>query len=207
MSIRYTVTTKTRRCLHCGGILTQETHGEETPILASLWFITFPIMVPYWLINFIGFDCPTIPKIGSPVSKCPRCFAPYFTGMCEVSALKGEALLNYRFRNWFTVSYILGAILSFDLLYLLIAAQPIISIGGLVALLALSGVITIIIVYRLKLADIQSANRPVSIVTPSVTQENKHHTSQDKHFYCRKCGNQLPSDSLFCDKCGTKVVK
>lgn len=206
MRIRYTVTTKTRRCRHCGAILEQETSGEETPFLASFGCLLFPVLIPYWLIHSFGFDYPTIPKIGPPVAKCHRCFNPYFTEMCEVSALKGEALLNYRFRIWFYVCYVLGTILTIDILYLLIGGQPILSIGGLVALISLVGVIAIILTYRLKLADIQSATVKNKVTTvPAV--ETKQQSTQNECLYCRKCGKKIPADSLFCDKCGTEVVK
>ena len=31
--------------------------------------------------------------------------------------------------------------------------------------------------------------------------------SEEKTVYCRICGAELPKDSVFCSKCGTKVVK
>ena len=43
--IRYTVTTRTTSCPHCGHVLDEETHGELTPIISCLWFITFPIFL------------------------------------------------------------------------------------------------------------------------------------------------------------------
>lgn len=206
MRIRYTVTTKTRTCRHCGAILEQETSGEETPFLASFGCLLFPILIPYWLIYCFGFDYPTIPKIGPPIAKCHRCFNPYFTEMCEVSALKGEARLNYRFRIWFYVCYALGTILTVDILYLLIGGQPIISIGGLIALVSLAGVIAIILTYRLKLADIQSTLIKSKVVS-SPPADTKQQPSQVECLYCRKCGKKIPADSLFCDKCGTEIVK
>ena len=207
--IRYTVTTLTTRCPHCGYTLDEETHGALTPIISCLWFITFPILIPYAIIKYLGLGDPDIPKIGPKMITCPHCSLPVRTNNLAVEDLNPEALVTYRFRIWFYVSYLLGAILSFTLLYLLIDGLPIVSGGGLIALLALIGVISIIITYRVKLANCNAPKTQEVIVQnkPVIKSSNKTNAESNGYFYCRKCGNKLPADSQFCDKCGTEIVK
>lgn len=38
-------------------------------------------------------------------------------------------------------------------------------------------------------------------------KNKKKQPSQQECMYCRKCGKKIPTDSLFCDKCGTEIVK
>lgn len=153
MKIHYTVTTK--KCPNCGTILDEESNAGAA-MLSIFTIFLFPALIPYWLIKFIGFKSPIVPKIGPPIEECPSCRNPYLTEMCELEDLEGIDLLNYRFRIWFSVCYVLGAIFGFDLAFLLGGDQSIISIEGMIGLLALLGVLAIIIVYRLKLARIQS---------------------------------------------------
>ena len=46
--------------------------------------------------------------------------------------------------------------------------------------------------------------------TPKTTSKptvNNKPQKQTNCIYCRKCGKQIPADSVFCDKCGTQVAK
>ena len=207
--IRYTVTTRTTSCPHCGHVLDEETHGELTPIISYLWFITFPILIPYLIIKYLGLGDPWLPKIGPKVITCPNCSLSVRTNNTAVEDLTPADLVTYRFRIWFYVSYVLGAILSFTLLYLLLDDEPIVSAGGLIALLALLGILTIIIAYRVKYANCEPAKKKESVSKPIsvVKTQDKNVNEQSAFFYCRKCGNKLPTDSKFCNKCGTEVVK
>ena len=208
-TFRYTVTTLTTRCPHCGYTLDEETHGALTPIISCLWFITFPILIPYAIIKYWGLGDPDMPKIGPKTITCPHCSLPVKTNNLEVEDLEPEALVTYRFRIWFYVSYVLGAILSFTLLYLLIDGLPIVSGGGLIALLAFLSIITIVITYRVKLAKC-NAPKPQEVIIqnkPVIKSAEKNTQESNNYFYCRKCGNKLPADSQFCDKCGTEIVK
>ena len=208
-TFKYTVTTLTNSCPHCGYILEEETHGALTPIIACLWFVTFPVLIPYAIIKFWGLGCPYVPKIGPKMITCPNCSKPVKTNNLAVEDLDLEELVTYRFRIWFYVSYVLGAILSFTLLYLLIDGLPIVSVGGLIALLAFLGVVAIIITYRVKLANC-NAPKPEVVINqskPVIKSSNNIINEASEYFYCRKCGNKLPADSQFCDKCGTEIVK
>ena len=207
--IRYTVTTLTTRCPHCGYTLDEETHGALTPLISCLWFITFPILIPYAIIKYLGLGDPDIPKIGPKMITCPHCSLPVRTNNLAVEDLTAEDLITYHFRIWFYVSYVLGAILSFTLLYLLIDSVPIASGGGLIALFSLLGVIAIVITYRVKLANC-NAPKPKEVFIPNesvIKSPNKTTDEVNEYFYCRKCGNKLPADSQFCNKCGTEIVK
>lgn len=208
-TFRYTVTTLTTRCPRCGYELDEETHGSLTPIISYLWFITFPILIPYAIIKYWGLGTPDIPKIGPKMITCPHCSLQVKTNNLEVEDLEPEALVIYHFRIWFYVSYVLGAILSFTLIYLLIDGLRIVSGGGLIALLAFLGVITIVITYRVKLANC-NAPKPQEVIIqnkPVIKSQNKIIQESSECFYCRKCGNKLPADSQFCDKCGSEVVR
>ena len=53
--------------------------------------------------------------------------------------------------------------------------------------------------------DIKITPEPVSRVEEPRVEESKPDEMQG--LFCRKCGAQIPSDSEFCYKCGTKVVR
>lgn len=207
--IRYTVTTRTTSCPHCGYTLNEETHGVLTPVISCLWMFTFPVLIPYAIIKYLGFGNPDMPKIGPKLITCPHCSLPIRTKNLAVEDLKPDELVTYRFRILFYVSYVLGAILSFTLLYLLIDKLPIVSIGGLIALFSLLGVISIIVAYRINLANCNES-KTKEVITPKnhiIKSQNIKTNETSEYFYCRKCGNKLPADSLFCSKCGTEVIK
>ena len=207
--IRYTVTTLTTRCPHCGHTLDEETHGEFTPILSCLWFITLPILIPHLIIKFWGLGDPDMPKIGPKVITCPQCSLPVRTNNSAIEDLSPEDLLTYKFKLWFYVSYGLGAILSFALLSLLMDGLPIVSGGGLIALFSLVGIISIVLTYRIKLQNCKEPKPKVSniqIKNVINSSPQKQDVSID-YFFCRKCGNKLLSDSMFCDRCGTEIIK
>ena len=48
----------------------------------------------------------------------------------------------------------------------------------------------------------QSSPAPSAASVPGTTQSGP----QDLSIFCRSCGNRLPSDSKFCNKCGLPVV-
>ena len=208
--IRYTLTTTTTCCPHCGYTFKKRTRGAFAPVIYCMWFITLPVIIPYFLIRFLGLGDPSIPKIGQKIIMCPECSLPVRTDKFAIEDLDPDALITYRFRIWFYISYFLGAIFSFSLLYLIIDGLPIVSNCGLIALISLIGVLTIIIVYRIKLANC-NGDKYNSFITQgnNVTKSAENHftNGEREYFYCRKCGNNLPVDSQFCDKCGTKVVK
>ena len=207
--IRYTITTSTTSCPHCGYVLKKKTRGALTPIISCLWFITLPILIPYAIIKFVGLGAPDIPKIGPKMITCPNCSLPIRTDNLAIEDLKPEESVTFHFRIWFYVSYVLGTILSFTLLYLLIDGLPIVSIGGLIALLSLLGVLTIILTYRLQLVNCNkhTFQKNVTQNKPIMKSQIPNVNDTNEYFYCRKCGNKLLADSQFCDKCGTKIVK
>ena len=204
MKIRYTVTTHTTSCPHCGYVLEQESRGHLTPILSALWFITLPIMIPYWIIKYLCLGNPIVPCVGPQTITCPNCSLPVKTNNWDISELDSEDLITYRFRAWFWVSYVLGAILSFTLIILLLNGTYIISIGGLIALISLLGIVAIVVTYRVM--KFNCSRVPKKKEKHLNKQVNSHLSATVQNcIYCRKCGTKLPVDSLFCSKCGTKV--
>ena len=93
--IRYTVTTLTTRCPHCGYTLDEETHGALTPIISCLWFITFPILIPYAIIKYLGLGDPDMPKIGQKMITCPHCSLPVRTNNLAIEDLSQKELVTH----------------------------------------------------------------------------------------------------------------
>ena len=79
-------------------------------------------------------------------------------------------------------------------LYPLISILPILSVLG--TLLFISGIVFTIIGAFMK-EDIQTQLQQSNIMQ---TQSAK-----EQNFYCKNCGAKIPSDSIFCSKCGKKV--
>lgn len=203
--IRYTVTTITKQCPYCGRTVDTETHGEFAPFLGILFLFTFPIVIPYWLLKHLAFQDPNFPKIGPETTPCPHCSLPIRTENYAIEDLKDEKLFLHKFKKWIYISYVFGAICG-SCIFGMITGAAVVSLWGLFALLSLIAVVIIIITYHVKLEEIAHPKSKV-IDQPS---SNLKHTSQDNtvsFFYCRKCGNKLPADSQFCNKCGTELVK
>ena len=208
MAIRYTVTTITKRCPYCGETVDTETHGADTPFLALMLIIAFPIVIPYLLIKNLAFDDPIFPKIGPKSLPCPHCSLPIRTDNYAVEDLEGEKLFLHKFKKWIYISYVLGAVFGVCA-FAMIVGGPVISLFGLFALLSLIGVVAIIITYRIKLEEITNP-KPNVIEQPKTTVQHPKNIIKNENtsfIYCRKCGNKLPSDSQFCSKCGTEIVK
>ena len=204
--IRYTVTTITKRCPHCGEIVDKETHGEFTPFLGILFMFTFPVQIPYLIIRYLALKDPDFPSIGEKFFTCPHCSLPIRTNNYAVEDLDDENLFLHKFKKWAYISYIVGAVLGICVFAMLLG-KPIASLYGLFALLSLIVVIAIVIAYHAKLEEIKHPN---VVEQPEPALHSKETPPEDKapaYFYCRKCGTKLPSDSQFCNKCGTEVVK
>jgi hypothetical protein len=207
--IRYTVTTKTTRCPYCGRILNEDIEGQLAPLIACLWFITLPVLIPYWVIKHWGLGDPVMPKVGPKTMKCPQCFRDVRTGNLAVEDLQEEELVTYRFRTWFYVSYAFGAMLSFTLLILLLDGESLVSAGGMLALFAFLIVLVITLSYRIQIANCKTPEQEdvVNPNNPTTEQNNNDSRETNDFFYCRKCGNKLPADSQFCNKCGTATIR
>ena len=151
--IRYTVTTTTKRCPHCGKVIDQKAEGELTPLYGIIFLFAFYILIPYWLIKYLAFKAPEVPSVGEKITKCPHCALPIRTDNVSIGELKSEALLNYKFRVWFWVCYGLGALFGTSLFFTLVSEASLASVGGLIALLSLLGTLAIIFVYRYRLSQ------------------------------------------------------
>lgn len=46
-----------------------------------------------------------------------------------------------------------------------------------------------------------------TVETAWLVPDNNDNQHKEKPVYCRICGAKLPNDSVFCSKCGTKVIK
>ena len=206
--IRYTVTTITKRCPYCGKTVDTETHGEFTPFLGILFLFTFPVFIPYLLIRYLALKDPTFPKIGPKSFPCPHCSLPILTNNHAVEDLDGKDLFLHKFKKWIYISYVIGGVFGICV-FIMIIGEPVISLFGLFALLSLIGVVTIIITYHIKLEEITNSKPKVTEQPkPTVpTQKSIAKNGDISFIYCRKCGNKLPSDSQFCSKCGTEIVK
>ena len=147
MKIRYT--TKTLHCPHCRHTLYKDDDFSYS-MIQLLWIVALPALIPYWLIKYLGLGNPDIPKIGPKLITCPNCSLPVRTNNFAVEDLKANALLTYRFKEWFTVSYILGGIFGYGIFFLFAGLSY--AVCGLIALLSFLGIMAIIITYRIKLA-------------------------------------------------------
>lgn len=207
-TIRYTVTTITKRCPYCGKTVDEETHGTFTPFLGIIFLFTFPIAIPYLLIRYLALKDPDFPKIGPKSFPCPHCSIPIRTNNYAVEDLDGENLFLHKFKKWVYISYVIGAVFGICV-FAMIIGEPIISLYGLFALLSLIGVVAIIITYHIKLEEITNPKPKILEQTKTTIQPNKTSVQNDadSYFYCRKCGHKLPADSQFCNKCGTELVK
>ncbi len=73
---------------------------------------------------------------------------------------------------------------------------------AVVALLVIVAIILVAVVVSRKKNNEPTNNTPIyNTPTPEPTIKNK------PTIYCTKCGQPLPLDSVFCHKCGTKIVK
>lgn len=207
--IRYTITTTTTRCPYCGYILGQETEGHFAPVIACLWIFALPALIPYWVIKHWALGNPVMPEVGPKTVNCPQCSHLVRTGSLTVEDLQPEEFITYHFKPWFYVSYTLGAILGFTLFPLLMDGGPIISVRGLISLIAFSGIVAITLSYRNKIANCNTPKQEITVnsATSSDNQINKDTSEISDYFYCRQCGNKLPADSHFCDKCGAATSK
>jgi tetratricopeptide (TPR) repeat protein len=191
--IKYTVTTTTKRCPHCGKIIDQKSEGELTPLYGIIFLFAFYILIPYWLIKYLAFKAPEVPSVGEKFMKCPHCSSPIMTNNVSIGELKSESLLNYKYRVWFWVCYSMGALCGSSLFFTLVSEASLNSVGGLISLLSLIGALAIIFAYRYQLSKCrQKAPQIVKKASP----EPK---------CCSRCGAHLNADSKFCHKCGTEI--
>lgn len=202
-TIRYTVTTITKRCPHCGKIIDEESHGQFTPLYGIAFLFTFPIVIPYLLIRFLVLKDPQFPKVGPKTFSCPDCSMPIKTNNVAITELNEKGLFLHKFKKWVYLCYALGGVFGISIFFVLINEFEIFSIYGLFALMSLIGIIYIVIAYRTKYEHIKQSE------PKCYSKENSAQTKEksDSCLYCRKCGAKLPSDSIFCHKCATEVKK
>lgn len=207
--IRYTITTTTIRCPYCGYILGQESEGHFAPIIACLWIFALPALIPYWVIKHWAFGNPVMPEVGPKTANCPQCSQLVRTGSLSVEDLQPEEFITYHFKPWIYVSYVLGAILGFTLFPLLLDGDSIISVRGFIALIAFLGILAITLSYRNKMANCKTPKQEIAFGYNDSPNEqiNNEPNEMSDYFYCRKCGNRLPADSHFCDKCGSATLR
>ena len=206
--IRYTVTTITKRCPYCGEILDTETHGDLAPFLGIFFIFIFPIVVPYLLIRYLALKNPDFPKIGPKFFQCPHCSLPIRTDNYAIQDLHGKNLFLYKFKKWVYICYALGGIFGFSI-FAIVEESPATLFWVLLASLSLIGVAAIIIIYHTKIKEMEALKSKTLEQSEVVIQLAKISTQNqnDSYTYCRECGNKLPSDSKFCNKCGTKIVE
>ena len=149
---KYTVTTTTVRCPHCGHILYEWSKGGCTPIIAVCWPVTLPAMLPYLAIKHWGFGNPTIPTVGEEVIPCPKCSLPVRTVDLKMEHMNPVQLLNFKFQSWFRVAYVLGALFSFSLILWVLGAASESVVFCALAAIAFVGIGVIIATYRIMLA-------------------------------------------------------
>ena len=154
--ISYTVTTRTNSCPHCGHVISKKTEGALTPVFSLLWIFFIPALIPYLIIRAWALKRPNIPKVGPKTITCPRCSMPVKTDKLALEDLNAKELLAYRFRIWFYVSYILGGVFGYSLLWFLLDGLQIVSSIGLTVLLSFLGIVAIVVTYRVKLAKCNS---------------------------------------------------
>ena len=151
MRIHYTIYKK--HCPYCNYTL-DEDNDLARSLISCLWMIALPALIPYWIIKYLGFGNPNIPKIGPKTITCPHCSLPVRTDNSAIEDLNAKDLLTYNFKEWFTISYTLGAAFGFSILYHLTGLQFATQCGFL-SLFSLLGVVAIITAYRVKLRDIK----------------------------------------------------
>lgn len=206
--IRYTVTTITNRCPYCGNIVDTETHGAFTPFLGMAFMLTFPVVIPYWIIRYLALKDPIFPEIGPKSFPCPYCSLPIRTNNLAVEDLDGEALFLHKFKKWAYSCYAIGGVFGICV-FAMILGEPMISLYGLAALLSFIGVVAIIITYHIKREEIKNAKTKTQEKTKTYNskQNNTTRNQNISYIYCRKCGNKLPLDSRYCSRCGTEIKK
>ena len=151
MKIRYTVYKK--HCPHCNHTLYKYDDSAKS-LISCLWILALPALIPYWIIKYLGFGNPSIPKIGPKTITCPCCSLPVRTDNSAIEDLSAKGLLIYRFKERFTISYVLGAVFGFSVLFHL-ADSKFATECGFISLLSILGAVVIIIVYRVKLRAIK----------------------------------------------------
>ncbi len=199
-TFKYTITTTTERCPHCGYVFSETVKGALDPIIAGCWPITLPIRIPYWLIKYCGFGNPVVPTVGEKIVTCPKCSMPVRTTDIKIEHMNAEQILNFKFQTWFRVAYVLGAVLSFSLILSIPGAVENPTVFYVMSILSFLGIGTIIAIYRIMKAKLYAPREN----PPPVIKVTKDKAT--KKLFCRKCGKQLPLDSAFCNECGEKLI-
>ena len=153
-TIRYTITTITKQCPYCGKTVDTETHGAFTPLYGLFFLFTFPVVIPYWLIRYLGFKDPDFPKIGPKSFPCPHCSMPILTNNYAIEDLNAEDLFLHKFKKWVYITYVMGGVFGICV-FAMIIGDLTFSLFGLFALIC---VVAIIITYHIKLEEITNPN-------------------------------------------------
>ena len=209
MKHKYTVTTETKYCPHCGYIFSEKTKGLFTPLYPFLFLLLAPMLISYWLIRYLFLRNPKIPKVGPKTFICCNCSKKVSTGNLSIEELNAEEMTTFRFKKWIYTCYVLSIICSAALYYMAIQSLSLISIFGIIPFISFLGIVTIVVAYHISLAQCRPKNENYSYSIKTYENKIPNTLSEETQemIFCHKCGIKMPIDSRFCEKCGTDISK
>lgn len=159
MKIYYSI--KTESCPTCGNILRKQNDLVKIFFLLLTFPISFFVMIAYNIIYDRILGEPEIPKIVSKHKQCPRCHTIVkLENHYKFEDLSPMQKLNYDFRWWLRLSYLIGGIAVFSFCFLLLSFLDFDSMALIVfipTILVCSGIVSIIaILYKRKVQALEN---------------------------------------------------